>query len=133
MTAAWTVVMRSGKGHLPSGRYQGNVHKSPAFKQRLEFLMSEKAAADAGDDWDQLKRQMKQAYRWAVAINDPEKMLRANDAMHKLLKDIDRRNGPPPVANDESEEKRGRGAPTAPTPLAEDTSSDFFAERLVSR
>jgi hypothetical protein len=125
MTAAWTVIMRSGKGHLPSGQYQAKVHQSPAFKRRLEELMAEKEALEAEGALGALEWQFRQIYRRACAMNDLDKQLRSSDQLMKLLL----RKEPKEPAAPKEPSARGRGAPTVEEAMPE--VPDQFSHRLL--
>lgn len=133
-SAAWTVIMSSERGNLPSGGYQKNIHKSPAFKARLEGLMAEKAEFEDGGVWGRVEWQARQLYRKAAAMNDLGGMQKATDTLMQIAKRKDR---PPEreAANDGDEEKRGRGAPSIPVPEPEDeagnSGADYMRERLI--
>lgn len=132
--AAWTIIMKSGKGHLPSGKYQASVHQSPAFKRRLEYLMEEKADLEAkADIWADMEWQAKQSYRRACALNEPDKMMRATDQLMKIAM----RGGRAPANGNEGggeEKPKGdRGAPAVPTPNPADLVPDFHAAKLLER
>lgn len=129
-SAAWTIIMSSARGNLPSSSYQQNVHKSPAFKRRLEALMEEKA--HLGDSvWGQLEWQARQTYRKASALNDLRVMQSATDTLLKIAL----RNEKPekPEKADDGESPRGRGAPAIPIPLPTDNLPNYRADKLLGR
>lgn len=129
-SAAWTICMASEKGNLPSGSYQANIHKSPAFKARLDQLMSEKQRLEEDGVWGRLEWQARQLYRKAAAMNDLRGMQQATDTLLKIAQ----RNEKPPEKKpeDETPKREGPGAPTIETPL-ETAGDDFMARRLIER
>lgn len=131
VTAAWTIIMTSANGNLPSSGYMVNVHKSPAFKARLEALMSEKAELqEKGGVWGQLEWQAKQLYRKCAALNDVGGMQRATDTLLKVAARTDRSEKPP--ANEDGE-TRGPGAPPIEVPMPEDHVANYRVNKLLDR
>lgn len=116
----WVVTMSSGRGNTPSTGYQANVHKSPAFKRRLEALMEEKAQLQEGGVWGQLEWQARQLYRKCAAMNDPKGMQSATDTLFRVAMEAKKaaKAAEAPIEDEEQGEKRGRGAPAIETPLA---------------
>jgi len=128
ITAAWTIIMTSVNGNLPSSGYMVNVHKSPAFKARLEALMSEKAELQDKGVWGQLEWQAKQLYRKCAALNDVGGMQRATETLLKIAFRTDRLEKP--AANEDSE-GRGPGAPPIEVPLPEDHVANYRVNKLL--
>lgn len=129
-SAAWTIIMSSERGNLPSSGYQKNVHKSPAFKARLEALMAEKV--EFGDAvWGRLEWQARQVYRKAAAMNDLRAMQQATETLLRIALRNEKQK-PDPDPEDEGE-KRGRGAPSVPTPAPEDHVPNYRATKLLDR
>lgn len=130
VSAAWLIIMASAKGNLPSSNYQANIHKSPAFKVRLEALMTEKAELQGAGVWGQLEWQAKQLYRKCAALNDVPGMQRATDTLLKIAA----RNDKPekPAANEDGAARRGPGAPAVEVPES-DPHDDSVTRRLLER
>lgn len=135
VSAAWIVIMRSAAGNTPSSAYQANIHKSPAFKARLEALMAERAELEAQGVWGRLEWQNRQLYRKCAAMNDVKGMQAATDGLMRVAIEAEKKlaREVAAAADQEDGEKRGRGAPPVPTPLDSDSQQDYFAERLISR
>lgn len=131
-TAAWTIVMSSSKGNLPSHDYKRRIKKSPAFQARMETLMEEKARLqEDGSVWGQLEWQAKQGYRMAVARDDLSKMMQATEMLMKLAFRNEKASLPP---KEESEkDSKGRGAPAVDMPLPADHVPNYRRAALVEK
>lgn len=110
INAAWLAVMARGdRKKLPSYGYQGEVHKSPAFKRRLEELMAEKAQLEEAGVWGRIEWQARQLYRKCAAMNDVGGMQRATDTLLRVAQKTDKPVKEESPANDSV--RRGPGAP----------------------
>jgi hypothetical protein len=126
LSAAWVIIM--GRA---SGSYRGNIHKSPAFKARLEELVAEREQLQEQGPWGQLEWQTRQNYRRAVAINDVRLMTASTEMLYKILS----RGEKPPKAEKPEEEAavpRGPGAPVVEDPSAV-YKIDSMREQLLGR
>lgn len=128
--AAWIICMSRAKGSVPSGVYRSKIHRSPAFRDRVEELMSEKAELETGGVWGRLEWQARQLYRKCAALNDVKGMQSATDTLLRIAMRGDKSKAPVD-GGEETGEPRGRGAPPAPTPL-ENATISRMREKLVS-
>lgn len=129
-TAAISMTLATKGGNKPSSGYLANIHKSPAFKARLEELMEERAQLEVGGVWGRLEWQARQIYRKACAMNDLQGMQRATDTLYKIATRTDKPERPADPANDGETVHRGPGAPAVEAPVEE---PDSIKARLIAR
>ena len=128
--AAWTMIMAAGdRKRAPSGTYQAKVHQSPAFKGRLEELVSEREQLQAQGPWGQLEWQTRQNYRRACAMNDVRAMTAATEMLFKIVSRNEKPVKPEKPEAEEGESERGRGAPPVEMPVQNHVS--HLRERLA--
>lgn len=131
---AWKATLpaksRSKKQGGDSWSYRKNIHRSPAFKARLERLMAEKAELTAENNgiWGDLRWQAKQLYRMAVSSAD----LKAMESATRLLLQVATKGGVGGETPAAAEPERGPGAPSVETPV-QNANAEAMRQRMLDR